>query len=132
ILVYGALLLGIFTAWAIAISQRSPLIVDVLRDRNALYRVVDTRVENAYALKISNKDVEARPFRIELLDAPGIELVGAPVEREIPAEATLNLPLALRAGTGLGRPRTEVVLRVVRTDDESIAVEHTTAFFAPP
>jgi polyferredoxin len=132
ILVYATLLVGIFTAWAISISQRTPLIVDVLRDRNALYRVVEDRVENAYTVKISNKDVQPRSFRIELVGADGVELVGAPLEREIGAESTLELPLTLQADAGRGQGRTEILLRVVRSDDDAISVDHTTAFFAPP
>ena len=38
IFVYGALLVALIAAWTWGVTTRSPLIVEVLRDRNALYR----------------------------------------------------------------------------------------------
>ena len=56
ILVYGLLLAGFMVAWAVGVGTRSDLIVEALRDRNALYReTADGLVENAYTLKLVNK-----------------------------------------------------------------------------
>src|SRR3546814_6815553 len=61
ILVYTALLVALVTAWAWGVTTRSPLIVDVLRDRNALYRSgSDGRIENGYTVKLVNKVADAR------------------------------------------------------------------------
>ena len=48
VLLYGALLALIFAGWLYGVFNRTPLIVDVLRDRNALYRqAADGATENA-------------------------------------------------------------------------------------
>jgi polyferredoxin len=131
VLVYGALLTAILAGWAWGISQRSPLIVDVLRDRNALYRVADGGLtENAYTLKISNKDVLARTVTIAIEAPPGIALVGAPLAPALAAETTVDLAVTLRAATGL-RGRHDVTIVVARQDDPALQVRHATAFFAP-
>jgi polyferredoxin len=48
ILVYGAILLAVTAAWAWGVGHRSPMIAEVLRDRNALYRETATGIENGY------------------------------------------------------------------------------------
>ncbi len=131
VVLYGLLLLAILAGWTWGIGQRSPLIVDVLRDRNALYRVADGGLtENAYTLKISNKDVQARTVAIAIEGPAGIELVGAPLAPALAAEATVDLPVTLRAPAHL-RGRHDVTIVVVRQDDPAIQVRHATAFFAP-
>ena len=48
IVVYAALLLALMLSFAWAVTHRIPLLVDVLRDRNALYReTADGQIENA-------------------------------------------------------------------------------------
>jgi cytochrome c oxidase accessory protein FixG len=131
VLLYGALLVAILAGWAWGIGQRSPLIVDILRDRNALYRVADGGLtENAYTLKLSNKDTLARTVTVTLEGPEGLDLVGAPLQLFVNAEATVDLPVTLRAGAGL-HGRHDVTLVVRRQDDATIQVRHATAFFAP-
>src|SRR5690242_6059073 len=67
VILYGVLLLALCVAWAWGVGHRSPLIAEVLRDRNALYReAADDRIENTYTLKLVNKDVVPRAFRISV------------------------------------------------------------------
>ncbi|HKK22264.1 MAG TPA: cytochrome c oxidase accessory protein CcoG, partial [Pseudohaliea sp.] len=76
VIVYGILLAILMGALIYALSQRSPLTVDIIRDRNALYREVgDGFIENSYQLKLINKTDSAHRYDI---DVSGIE--GARVE----------------------------------------------------
>jgi polyferredoxin len=76
--------------------------VDVLRDRNALYRErPDETVENVYNVKILNKDARAHEFVITASGIPGIvvsygsstvwagpgQVQGVPVRVRIPEDA---------------------------------------------
>jgi cytochrome c oxidase accessory protein FixG len=71
VLVYSAILLTVIGIFGYALSQRVPLAVDVIRDRNALYRETpEGRIENVYTLKVLNMD--QRPHRY-LLTASGME-----------------------------------------------------------
>lgn len=55
--VYGTLLTVLVAGFAVAVAQRRMLELDVLRDRNSLYRVIDERtVENVYTVRLINKD----------------------------------------------------------------------------
>src|SRR3546814_619490 len=103
ILVYTALLVALVTAWAWGVTTRSPLIVDVLRDRNALYRSgSDGRIENGYTVKLVNKVADARSFTIEIASkTPGIVLRDMPRRGQDPGRRPAD-PGRHRAGGGAG------------------------------
>src|SRR3546814_19078678 len=88
ILVYTELLVALVTAWAWGVTTRSPLIVDVLRDRNALYRSgSDGRIENGYTVKLVNKEAAARSFTIDVESkTQGIVLRDMPQPERAPPE----------------------------------------------
>lgn len=102
VFIYGILLLALCTGWAWGISHRSPLIAEVLRDRNALYHVTsDGQTENSYTLKIINKDVIMQRYRISLLASSGIVLSGGERIVEATAEEVLTVPLTLSASDAI-------------------------------
>lgn len=71
ILIYGTLLGSLVAAWSIALALRDPLALDVIRDRNALYRMLeDGRAENVYDVKIINKTEQSHEFRVRV-EGPG-------------------------------------------------------------
>ena len=56
ILIYAGLLSALAIGFLIALFMRSTVQMDIIRDRNALYKVVSgSQVENTYTLKIMNK-----------------------------------------------------------------------------
>lgn len=75
VLVYGALLAVLISTFCVAVALRSPVALDVIRDRNALYRLLDDgRVENVYEVKILNKSEQDRRFRIGVSGAGNVTL----------------------------------------------------------
>ena len=74
---YASLLLTVSGLGVWTVSQRSPLLVDVLRDRGALLRETsEGRIENAYTLKLMNLDDVSRKFKVAVNGLPGLEIVG--------------------------------------------------------
>ena len=74
---YASLLLIVSGLGVWTVSQRSPLLVDVLRDRGALLRETsEGRIENAYTLKLMNLDDVSRQFKVAVNGLPGLEIVG--------------------------------------------------------
>ncbi|MBB3343007.1 4Fe-4S dicluster domain-containing protein [Luteimonas sp. RC10] len=130
IFVYGALLVALCVAWAVGVGTRSDLIVEVLRDRNALYREAgDGSTENAYTLKLVNKSDAAREFRILVESAtPGIELRDNAQAVPARAEEVVSFPLVLVAPEGV-RGRHEV--RFVVEDDDGTRKTVDSSFFGP-
>ena len=131
VLVYAALLVALAIGFAVGVVQRSPLIVDVMRDRNALYRAeADGSIENAYTLRIVNKDAAPHVFRIRVEGPEGIELVEAGATHAAAPEEVLTVPVTLRAAAGVAKGRVDVEF-VVESDAEGVVVERETRFFGP-
>lgn len=65
VLVYAALLSVVFVSFIFALTQRSSFQVDVLRDRNALYRWSgDDLIENTYQIRVKNKSQRMQRYHV--------------------------------------------------------------------
>jgi cytochrome c oxidase accessory protein FixG len=72
IVVYACLLGIVIAAFCTALALRKPVALDVIRDRNALYRMLDDgRVENVYDVKILNKTERDHRFAV-VVRGPGV------------------------------------------------------------
>ena len=77
---YFTVLTAMVIAFVIAVSGRIPLELEVLRDRNQLFRVINTgEIENSYLIRIANKDQKTHTYKLSLLNADGIKLDSATV-----------------------------------------------------
>jgi polyferredoxin len=96
------LLLALVTAWTWGVAHREAFLVEVLRDRNALYRVTaDGMVENGYTVKVANKSDHAAEFSIELEAQPdGARIADLPARIAAPAGEVLAVPLRVVAPPG--------------------------------
>lgn len=129
ILIYAALLALLAAAWAFGVAARAPLIADLLRDRNALYRVTADGVSNGYTLKLVNKLAHVQTLEIKLAsNTGGIELVGGVLKVELGAEEVRALPIELTAPAAAGRQ--PVQLRI-DTADGSVQQTLDSSFFGP-
>ncbi|MFO0028282.1 MAG: cytochrome c oxidase accessory protein CcoG [Pseudomonadota bacterium] len=152
VLIYSAILLLLAGGFVVSLAARVPLAVDVLRDRNALYREAPTGYENAYTLKVMNKD--RHPHRFEIAVESSVPLaISTPLGAhargddrddddsangrrlrhfEVDAQALRVLPVTLTAAPGAARGRVEIVFVVTRESDHGVAYRQKSAFFAPP
>ena len=100
IFVYGTILLALMLGWVWGVTHRTPLIAEVLRDRNALFRETAAGIENGYTLKIVNKTDRAQRYRITFSsDAAGLALREAPTV-DVAAGSVASQPLTLVAPAG--------------------------------
>ncbi len=87
VLVYSAILGAICVALLASLWLRTPLKVDVIRDRGALARIVEQgRVENVYRLQIMNATEQPQRYRIAVSGLPGIALASEPEAEVLAAE----------------------------------------------
>jgi cytochrome c oxidase accessory protein FixG len=95
---YGGLLLLLFSGFIYSISQRVPLRIELLRDRNALYRTLDeNHIENVYTLKILNMDSKDHSYRIRLEGIPGTELAEAMAMVAVRSGEIMSIPFPVKA-----------------------------------
>lgn len=71
LMIYGVILIAISLGTIASIMARSPIEMDIIRDRSVLFRETDEGlVENVYIVKIINKDIKPHEYS---LTASGIE-----------------------------------------------------------
>ena len=104
IFIYMGLLSVLVLGFIFGVGGRDLLITDVIRDRNALYRVNSNDViENAYTLRLINKTDVTQVYRISVQEEgyllktwPKIEVMGGAVQG-VPVTLQRSLPEAAGA-----------------------------------
>ena len=82
VLIYGAILSMIVIVFVTALTMRTPLKLDVIRDRGAMGREVeDGMIENVYRLQIMNTTEQAHQYRISVDGIETLALVTPDVVR---------------------------------------------------
>jgi cytochrome c oxidase accessory protein FixG len=97
IIVYGTLLALLIAGLATALALRTPFGLDVLRDRNALYReLADGGVENVYTARLMNKDERPHQMTFEVVGPLALELDPRTIVVHVDAGAVANVALTVR------------------------------------
>jgi cytochrome c oxidase accessory protein FixG len=132
VLMYAGLLCVLITAFGVALALREPVALDVIRDRNALYRMLDDgRVENVYDLKIMNKTEQAHRFAVLVRGAGALALDPDPAV--FPVRSGEVFPAAIRvrrpAYAPLGSQTVSFEIRAL--DEPSLHASSKARFIAP-
>ena len=108
VLIYSAILLLLVGALVTSLTLRSPLRVDVVRDRASLARLVDDgHIENIYRLQIMNATEAPQRYRVAVRGLPALRIAGSDTVEVLPAEArwitvALRVPPETSAARGAG------------------------------
>ncbi len=132
VVMYSATLVAITLALLAAVLLRVPLKVDIVRDRNNLYRETNAgMIENVYTLKIMNRD-HAR--HVYVLSAEGIEgmQLDADAELSLDAGGTREVVVRLVADPArLTQRSTKVMFALHAADDKKISLREDARFLGP-
>jgi cytochrome c oxidase accessory protein FixG len=94
VLLYGAVLASLCIAVTWSLVVRTPLRVDVVRDRGTLSRIVEGgRIENVYRLQVMNATEQPQEYRIKVEGIPGITVAS---EDEVKVGAAESRWVAVR------------------------------------
>jgi len=132
VLMYAGLLGALITAFGIALALREPVALDVIRDRNALYRMLDDgRVENVYDLKIMNKTEHPHRFAVVVRGAGALALDPDPAIFSVRSGEVF--PAAIRVRRRAYDPMgSETVFFEIRAVDEPTLYASSKARFIAP
>ena len=133
VLIYTAILTAIVAALVIAVLLRVPLKLDVLRDRNALFReTFDGLIENTYTLKVMNMDNGPHRYVLSARGIDGLQLRTDRPEITVSAGEVAEVPVRLQANrAGLTQRSTPVYFRLQAVDTDGLATEQTARFLGP-
>jgi cytochrome c oxidase accessory protein FixG len=132
VLIYSAILLVIVGATLGSLFTRTPLKLDVIRDRGSMGREVeDGMIENVYRLQVMNTDERAHRYRISVSGIESVSLA-TPAELELEGTGSRAVPVRVRVAPGKGeKGSNKIEFEVQALDDERLHVSEEAVFIVP-
>ncbi len=129
--VYAGLLLVLCAGFVALLASKQPVILDVMRDRNALYRDAGRQgIENNYALHLINKSHAERSYLLSVSGIQGIRLSKVePVT--VPAESMIRIPIAVTVPHENASGGHSIEFTVSAIDDPSVTLSEESRFRGP-
>jgi len=132
VLVYTGVLLAITVALFTHLALRTPLKVDIIRDRGSLGREVENgEIENVYRLQFINSAETGKRYRVTV---SGIDTIRISSESEVSVEGagTRMVPVRVRVDAGKGTPGTNrIEFAIEAVDDKRVSVHEASTFYIP-
>lgn len=131
--VYFLILLTITGALIYSMATRVPLELDVIRDRNALYRTTENgMVENIYTLKIANMDTVNHAYKITIKSPFAAKLNLREKEIKIVAGQSGEIPASVEVDpVELKTLSEKIVFTVTAIDKPGLSANRTGVFIGP-
>ncbi|ABV89533.1 cytochrome c oxidase accessory protein CcoG [Shewanella pealeana] len=126
---YGVVLSLMILIFIYATATIAPIRIDVIRDRNQLFRETDDGlIENTFTLKILNKTESSHLYKMSVEGLANYDWIG-PQEVNIKGGEVLTLPISVAVDpVDLSRAMTHINFKVV-TDDGEIEAKQESRFF---
>jgi polyferredoxin len=133
IVIYATLLVLISLTLVYSIATRVPLELDIIRDRNSLYReTVDGLVENVYTLKLINMDTREHRYQLHVNGLKEMVFIQPESEIKIKSGEVINLAVRIQIDPiNLKKTSSEVTFSLKATDQENLAVTEKARFIGP-
>ncbi len=133
IVLYACGLLLLLAGFIYVVSVRSPVQLDVLRDRNALFRELDDeRIENVFSVRIINKDQRPHVFKLVAEGLPGAQIDSEFPTQSVAAEDVKNVAVRVRAGGDDRHGGHDFTLRAQSVDQPGLNASSRARFFFEP
>ena len=131
VLVYAVILGAITLAVGISLALRTPLKVDVVRDRAALARIVaGGQIENVYRLQIMNATEQPQGYRITVEGLPGL-VVASQAEFRVEAAQSRWVALRLQVPYEASTPGSQPIRFHITAVSDGAAVTEKSVFLLP-
>ncbi|MDH3342255.1 MAG: cytochrome c oxidase accessory protein CcoG [Gammaproteobacteria bacterium] len=133
IVVYGIILLVIIVSTFYAISQREPLAMDVLRDRNSLYRETNEGwIENVYIIKVMNMENITRRYHLTVSGIEGLTIDMDRPEVEVPAGSVIEIPVRAKVNPdNLDKPSSAIQFKLQADHQQDLNISEEARFIGP-
>ncbi|MGD0504186.1 MAG: cytochrome c oxidase accessory protein CcoG [Steroidobacteraceae bacterium] len=133
IMIYTAILASLICGFAYAVTHRVSFDIDVLRDRNILYRELDDgRVENVFTIRIINKDQHAHDFRLSTSGLPDAVIDSDSPAQHVDAEDVKTVVIRVRIPPGEEHGGQNFTITAQALDHPEVLVTSRARFFAEP
>ena len=131
VLIYSGILLAITTAVFVSLWLRTPLKVDVIRDRGALARMVEQgRIENVFRLQLMNTTETPQRYTVSVGGLPGINLASDQAFEVLPSEVR-SAVVRVQIPPGATPGSYPIDFDIQAIDNEDVRVREAAAFLVP-
>ncbi len=132
VLVYAAVLAALGVALGLALAWRTPLKLDVVRDRGAMGRMAgDGMVENVYRLQIMNTAEHTHVFQVSVAGLPGAVVDGGQ-DLRVAGASGRTVAVRVRAPRAGAAPGSHPIrLQLTARDDPAVQVVERAVFLMP-
>ena len=121
VLVYSGILMTITLAVAVSLFLRTPLKVDVIRDRGALARMVEQgRIENVFRLQVMNATEQPQKYAITVSGMQGITIASESEIEVLPTEVR-SAVLRVQIPPNSAEPGSHTIHFDVRSTGEAVS-----------
>ncbi len=132
IIIYILILILFTLLFVYSVSQRSMIDLDIIRDRNQLYRETSGLIENIYTLKLINMYEQDLVFKVK---AEGIEELQLLIDKEVvtvAAGTVFDLPVRLRAKErNLHSRSSDIQFTISTVSNDELSITQTGKFLGP-
>lgn len=130
VLIYGAVLVAVTVALLTSLYIRSPLKVDVIRDRATLAREVEGGlIENVYRLQVMNTDERSHRYAVTVTGLAGLKVI-ARQPLEVKGASTEAVPIAVRIDpAGITAGSHAIMFHVADIENPSVRSDEKSRFF---
>lgn len=132
VIIYSLLLISILLGVTYSIETRGSVALNVLRDRNALYREnYDGSISNSYTIKILNMDLVDHEYKLSINGIEGIK-PSITDAIEVSAGKVLEIPLSLSVQSdALTQASAVISLSIEAVDDPTASTSAEGRFIGP-
>ncbi|HZD53266.1 MAG TPA: cytochrome c oxidase accessory protein CcoG [Woeseiaceae bacterium] len=130
-IVYGAILSVLGMLFVSFLALTKPVILDVIRDRNALYRDVGREgIQNSYTVRVVNKHNAPHDYRLDVSGIGGIA-VQSEAAFTVDGESVYTLPVSVTAPHEHAEGGHAIVFHLEATDGSGIRIDEESRFRGP-
>ena len=132
VLIYTGILVVIVAAAIGSLLMRTPLKVDVIRDRGAMGREVENgMIENVYRLQVMNTEERTHRYKISVSGIDSIVMASAD-EIELKPTESRAVPVRVRVAHGKGeKGSNKIAFELQSLDDKEVQVREKAVFIVP-
>jgi len=133
IIIYFLLLVGITSALIYSMVLRVPLELDIIRDRNALYRETNEGlIENIYTLKVINMDLVSHEYKLTITGIDKIKVISKVPRIRVRSGEVFDLPISIQVDPiHLKKISQSLNFDLISTTNPDIHVEEKGRFIGP-
>jgi len=129
--IYSLVLVALMSVMIAAMLFRPPVILDAIRDRNALYRDVGRQgIENSYTLKIINKQNVAHEYVLSVQGLTGIE-IRTETRFTVSPESVFTLPTSVIVPHDSAKGGNNIEFVLESTDGSNVRLIEESRFRGP-